>query len=370
MPQADHPQEASACGGTLLPETMEAAQPVTTARLVECHYCGEFQQLPALLPDQTARCARCRSVLRRTHKDTLRRAMALYLACASLFAVACLLSLMTVSTTGMTLSADLFSGPQGLGRNGLWPLSVVVLATTFAAPFAKLVCTLYVLIGLRLPHPPRHLRMVFSWVERLSPWSMIEVYLLGVFVAYTKLIDLVHIDIGDALYALIVLMLTTVAADAVMDRQAVWDEMERRGIPEAEIDHAAMARTADGQLAIGCEVCGLVCVVPMDQPGRCHRCGSRLHERKPNSISRTWALVLTSAVLYIPANIYPVLQVIQLGSRRAKHHPGRRGGAAGGRDVSARGTGLLRQHPRADAETRGADHAAAYDAARMERAAS
>jgi paraquat-inducible protein A len=296
------------------PGDLTSGQSPTQARLVECRYCGQFETLPALLPGQSARCIRCNSLLRRARTDTLNRALALYFACASLFAIACLLSLMTVSTAGMTLSANLFSGPQGLGRNGLWELSVVVLATTFAAPFAKLVCMVYVLVGLRLPHPPRHLRTVFSWVERLQPWSMIEVYLLGVFVAYTKLVSLVHIDVGDALYALVVLMLVTIAADAVLDRQAVWEEMERRGIPEAIIDHAAMGRTKPGQHAIGCEICGLVSVVDADGPMRCHRCGSRLHDRKPNSIARTWALVFASIILYIPANVYPVLQVIQLGS--------------------------------------------------------
>jgi paraquat-inducible protein A len=39
-----------------------------------------------------------------------------------------------------------------------------------------------------------------------------------------------------------------------------------------------------------------------------------VHERKPNSVSRTWALVLAAIVLYIPANVYPVLTVMQLGA--------------------------------------------------------
>ena len=39
---------------------------------------------------------------------------------------------------------------------------------------------------------------------------------------------------------------------------------------------------------------------------RCPRCGSRLHSRKPNSISRTWALVIAAAIFYIPANLLPV----------------------------------------------------------------
>jgi len=39
-----------------------------------------------------------------------------------------------------------------------------------------------------------------------------------------------------------------------------------------------------------------------------------LHRRKPNSLARTWALVITAIILYIPANILPVMTVISLGS--------------------------------------------------------
>jgi hypothetical protein len=65
--------------------------------------------------------------------------------------------------------------------------------------------------------------------------------------------------------------------------------------------------------AIGCETCGLVSV-PRPEDLRCPRCDSALHERKPNSVARTWALVIAAAVLYIPANYYPVLSVVQLGA--------------------------------------------------------
>jgi paraquat-inducible protein A len=46
----------------------------------------------------------------------------------------------------------------------------------------------------------------------------------------------------------------------------------------------------------------------------CPRCGSSLHRRKPNSVDRTWALLITSTLLYIPANVYPVMTFTTLGS--------------------------------------------------------
>jgi paraquat-inducible protein A len=288
---------------------------LTPPRLRECPDCGHFQVVPALAADATARCLRCGAVLRRTHYDPLGRALALHLAALVMLGIAGLMSLMTVSTGGMNLSADLLSGPQGLHRHGLWELALVVLFTTAVAPFIRLASMAYVLVGLRQRRPPRHLRRLFAWIEHLRPWSMVEVYLLGVFVAYVKLVDLVHIEIGPALYALGALMLTIVVADAILDRQAVWEEMERRGIPDAEVDHAAAVLAGPGTGTIGCETCALVCLPDtVEAEPRCPRCGSRLHARKPNSIARTWALVIASLVLYGPANAFPVLTVVQLGA--------------------------------------------------------
>ncbi|MGE8416452.1 MAG: paraquat-inducible protein A [Pseudomonas sp.] len=45
----------------------------------------------------------------------------------------------------------------------------------------------------------------------------------------------------------------------------------------------------------------------------CSRCGARVHARRPNSILRTWALLITAAILYIPANVLPIMTVSALG---------------------------------------------------------
>lgn len=46
----------------------------------------------------------------------------------------------------------------------------------------------------------------------------------------------------------------------------------------------------------------------------CPRCGSELHQRKPHSIAKTWALVITAVILYIPANLLPMTVITSLGS--------------------------------------------------------
>ena len=59
-----------------------------------------------------------------------------------------------------------------------------------------------------------------------------------------------------------------------------------------------------------CEVCGLLNRRSAPRLDRlsCARCGNALHARKPNSIVRTWALLIAGYLLYIPANVLPVLE--------------------------------------------------------------
>ena len=45
----------------------------------------------------------------------------------------------------------------------------------------------------------------------------------------------------------------------------------------------------------------------------CTRCGAQVHARRPNSLTRTWALLITAAIIYIPANVLPIMTVSSLG---------------------------------------------------------
>lgn len=60
----------------------------------------------------------------------------------------------------------------------------------------------------------------------------------------------------------------------------------------------------------GCHTCGKVSPVAL---GHCPRCGEKLHLRKPDSVNRTIALMLAAAALYIPANILPMMSMVELG---------------------------------------------------------
>lgn len=60
----------------------------------------------------------------------------------------------------------------------------------------------------------------------------------------------------------------------------------------------------------GCRQCGKLTA---DGSRRCQRCGARVFTRKPHSIQRTWAFLITGVLLYIPAMTLPIMDTSILG---------------------------------------------------------
>ena len=75
-----------------------------------------------------------------------------------------------------------------------------------------------------------------------------------------------------------------------------------------------MSQVQTSALSHGLAACHMCCkLAPLDQH-HCPRCGSVMHARKSDSLQRTLALLVTACVLYIPANVYPIMLTDQLGS--------------------------------------------------------
>jgi paraquat-inducible protein A len=162
---------------------------------------------------------------------------------------------------------------------------------------------------------------------------MVEVFMLGVVVTTVKMVSLAHVIPGPALFAFGALTIM-LGAVSLFDPHALWnicDEANMRrasGVPSAK-PHAERAadshfgsaeRAATHGLSaklaglIACHGCGRV-QARQEPPSHqaCSRCGALLHERRPDSITRTTALLLAAALLYIPANLLPVMHTTSLG---------------------------------------------------------
>lgn len=285
---------------SLLPNAQDEDDTLLS-ELRECPDCGLFQRLPTLRPGSVAQCMRCDKVLRARRRNSFSTTSALMIAGLALFSILIYEPLLGISLLGRQVDTTLPLLPFALEEFGMGELSIVVLVFTFIAPLLKLGTTAGVLIGLRMPTVlPTSLAALARVRAWLAPWAMIEVFLLGLFVAYTRLISYATVQIGPALYALGGLMLIMVAADAWLDEHALWDAIGRRQPPPPD---------RPGK-PIGCDTCGHVSI---GRPGDdCPTCEIRLRIRKPEPIARTWALVGAAMAFYLPANILPVMTIIRL----------------------------------------------------------
>jgi paraquat-inducible protein A len=80
--------------------------------------------------------------------------------------------------------------------------------------------------------------------------------------------------------------------------------------PPGPITHYVTARSLG---MVSCHACGMLNRhVPSAATERCRRCNSVLHTRKPDSLTRTWALLIAAAIMYLPANLLPVMHTVSL----------------------------------------------------------
>jgi len=286
----------------------EIADAGVPGRLMECHECGLRHAVPVLPDGTAARCVRCGATLHKFRASSLDQAFAWTCAGLVLLLMANFLPFISLEISGRVQVASLVTGIFALYHQGLWELAAVVALTMFVAPALRLGTLALVLGGLRLRRPPRWLPRLYRWADLLGPWAMVEVYMLGVFVAYVKLVDLATVVIGPGLYSVGGLMLAIIAAGASLDTETVWREFERRGLVPAPPPIDPYRPTCL------CHGCGLVSNLRAGGHGDCPRCGAALHRRRPESLNRTWALVVTAIIFYIPANLFPVMTVISLGT--------------------------------------------------------
>lgn len=280
--------------------------------IIACHDCGTVHRLPPFpddavgSDDTVARCKACGAKLRIRFGRTVEHTLALYLAALSLFIVANAFPILAMTVEGRGNAATILDSATALYGDGLWPLALAVGGMGLVMPLAKIAGMLAILLPLALGARRPWLGTVFGWVERITPWAMLEVYLLGIIVAYVKLQDLATIHMGVALPAFVGTILLLAAADARFDPHAIWGRLA----PQAGPDVLA---PRPGSVLRACERCAQLLRAGSEHDFACPRCGAAVHRRKPDSLNRSWALLITATILYIPANLLPVLTVTSLG---------------------------------------------------------
>jgi paraquat-inducible protein A len=194
--------------------------------LLACPDCDLLQRLGDVPEGSTAVCSRCGGLLRKNPRNGLDRALALTYSAAILFVVANSFPFLSFEMKGEETHTTLATGIIDMYNQGKWEISLLVAFTIVIAPVAQIAILIYLLTPIRLGRVPYGLPFAFRILRHMLPWSMMEVFMIGILVAIPKLMGMASVIPGIALFAFVLLMLVLAGANAAFDPEYVWQRHE------------------------------------------------------------------------------------------------------------------------------------------------
>lgn len=196
--------------------------------LIACHECDLIHRVKSLPTKATANCTRCGSVLYRNKSNSIERTLAFTLAGLILFVLANSFPFLALKMESQLHQTTLITGIKELYLQDMQGLAILVMFTTVLAPLVQLLGLLYILLPLRYHRIPPKLALVFRFVNSLQPWSMMEVFMLGILVSVVKLAKMAQIVPGISIFSFFALIVVLAAATVSLNPHEVWQRWEVR----------------------------------------------------------------------------------------------------------------------------------------------
>ena len=223
-------------------------RPLADASLVACPHCDLLQRIPEVPAGASVRCPRCDKELWRHRVDSLNRTLALTLAALALYIIANAVPMLGLNAVGREAFTTVIGGAHQLWLDGQQLVAVLVFFAAVLSPALQIGFLLLILLGCRRERPPFWVGLFLRNLNFTRTWSMIEVMLLGVLVALTKIADYAHVILGTALFALFALVVLLAAIQSCFDPREVWERIEwaeEEVQPPAAADKLSAARLRD-----------------------------------------------------------------------------------------------------------------------------
>ncbi|MFI0473879.1 PqiA/YebS family transporter subunit [Halomonas sp. HMF6819] len=291
---------------TLPPETR-----LTRRRLRACHECDWVSALPPLGSGEKASCPRCSHTLVKRHRYPAQRSMALAIAAFVALLVAVSFPFVSFNVSGVSNRIELTQTATTLINFHQPLVAIAVIMTIAVLPALYLFGVMWLQYGLlRGRHMP-YSRDIARSLAHFLPWMMADVFIIGALVSLIKVAGLAQIHLGISFWAFCIFAILLLKTSQSLDADWMWFSLEGEPLaPEGTLT----GTTAAVQGVTGCPTCGLINRLPATGKVRCQRCHETLHQRVPHSLQRTWALLFAATVMYIPANLYPIMTTTSLGS--------------------------------------------------------
>ncbi|QZA79643.1 paraquat-inducible protein A [Deefgea piscis] len=207
---------------------METNTPLNydTRALIACTDCDLLIQAPQLKQAEntssTALCPRCNAVLLKQANHSASRTLALAIAAFFMLLLANAFPILTLQIGSESISCSIFGAADTLYQQGMWYLSAIIIITTIITPALQLMILLYLLIPIALGKRPQFIVVPMKIFNALHPWSMIEVFMLGILISLSKLMGMARIEPDVALWSIAILMLLLTATLSTFNPKKIW----------------------------------------------------------------------------------------------------------------------------------------------------
>ncbi len=201
-------------------------QPLADSSLAACPHCDLLQHIPVVADGASVRCPRCDKELWRHREDSFNRTSAFTLAALVLYIIANSVPMLGLNAVGHEAFTTVVGGARQLWSDGQQIVAALVFFVAVVSPALQIGFQLLILIGCRRERPPAWVGMLLRHVRFTRTWSMIEVMLIGVLVALTKIADYATVIPGVALFALGALVFLLAAMQSCFDPREVWSRVQ------------------------------------------------------------------------------------------------------------------------------------------------
>ena len=235
-----------------------------------CHECHYTVKLPSLMHKQAALCPRCGLQLTVYHHNASQKIVALATTSLIFLLASLPFEFLSFSASGQYQSIDILGSLWILIEKDYGLLAVVQAIAVLILPAFVLISLLYLLVPLSLGLRPIKAEWVIATLFKLLPWTMAEIFLIGVLVSLIKIVSMADIGLGLSFYAYLFFTIFMTITLLYVDKYQLQLLLE-----SGEDTHKPI--------------------------------------NPSHSIQTTWALLFTSILLYIPANILPIMHTSTLG---------------------------------------------------------
>lgn len=265
------------------------------AHVLDCPECGLRTHIPKLRQGQQASCPRCHHHLVRVETEPFLMPLACAIAAVLMMGWVYNLPFANISMTGMFSPLTLPNMIGSLLHDNWGFLGLVMFALTFGSPVLFLLACIFVYICLLRRVYPAILLRTTRLLLRLREWIMVDVFFISMLVAYIKIRTVAEVEFGMAFWLMPILTLLLLRTSIAISSHWVYYQIRRHS-------HSDLLQAASD------EICCTRCLYfrPKSET-RCGVCDSELFNRRPHSIKVAGCFLLASIILYLPANLLPIM---------------------------------------------------------------